>query len=266
MHIANLVTVLLTYFTQTCLCDGIHSLFISNLKQYGHITYTHKLLLNRPAQIACFLMNDSSTTAQSVFYWTHRGLNISQATSPFIAAEWGTDGTIIISSILPRQISLWCQHNSTATSELFIHRINFVETAYTQTVFSVDMSAIFTTDNSKAFQEFLFSQQSNCRVQLKGGGLGVLRGASGVNLSRAVPQKAIVMDAVWEVCQKSYDCVGVSLDFFDCSVSMAEKNAAYSLDFSTMHFSYAGPIDAEHSRWALENVCLGWRLYVNFTN
>lgn len=209
-----------------------HSLFVLVSKQNNNTVYTHRLLLNRRVQIPCFKEGDALIDSSTTFHWSHRGFNITQiGDSPFISADWDVHGNLMIQGLLPRQINLWCHFNAL----LFIHRLEFSESAFTQTVFAVDMSAKMDANLSKSYQEFIYSQKTNCRVQLAGGGLGVLKGAPGIDLSKDVFQKTVVMELVAEACEKRLDCSGYSMDYFECSVSMEDKTALYSIDFSIMH-------------------------------
>ena len=208
-----------------------HRLFVWTSTQNGHIIYTHRLLINRRAQLPCFREGDAEFSDTASVRWTHRGFNITSSHSPFVSADWDAHGNLMIHSILPRQINLWC-HN---IDKLFVHRLEFSEAAFTQTIFAVDMRAQIITNLSKSYQEFLYSQTSNCRVQVTGGGLGVLKDAAGVDLTKDVFQKKIVMETVEHICEDNLDCIGFSLDFFECSVSMVDNTAYYSLDFSILH-------------------------------
>lgn len=97
------------------------------------------------------------------------------------------------------------------------------------------MNASLTTNATKAFQEFLLSQKTNCIVRLQGGGISVLKEVAGIDLRKAVFQKRAVLEAAQDACESAIDCAGVSLDFFQCYVHMGQKVALYSIDFSVMH-------------------------------
>ncbi|EUB64011.1 hypothetical protein ECG_06396 [Echinococcus granulosus] len=215
-----------------------HTLFNQSSIETNYTTYAHRLLINRPVEIPCFKPTDGPTggpTRNFTIYWSHRGFNLTTTGSPFVSAYWDCNGILIINSVLPHQINLWCHLEADNGSRLFIHRLDFIESAYIQTIFAVDMNATLTTNATKAFQEFLFSQKSNCVVQLQGGGISVLKEVADVDLRRAVFQKKAVLDAAQDVCEAAVDCTGVSLDFFQCYIHMGQKTALYSIDFSIMH-------------------------------
>ncbi|VDD79331.1 unnamed protein product [Mesocestoides corti] len=237
---SNKITVycLLTLILSFAYSWSPHNLFTWSSDKSSHVTYTHRLLINRPVQIPCFKSTDTPpdhSHLNSTIYWSHRGFKLTATESPFLSAYWDDLGTLIISCILPRQINLWCHYRGPNVSSLFVHRIDFTEATFTQTIFAVDINASLTTNLSKAYQEFLYSQKSNCGVQLQGGGLAVLKGAPNIDLTRAVYQKRVVLEAALDACEAGFDCLGVSLDFFECWVNMVRKTALYSIDFSIMH-------------------------------
>ena len=231
----NVVSLLLLKFVVISTWSP-HTLFNSTLRKSKYTTYEHRLLVNRPVQIPCFKPTNTSNNAENVkIYWSHRGFNLTLYDSPFISAYWDREGTLIINSVMARQINLWCHVESDAGSHLYVHRLDFVEAAYMQTVFAVDMNATLVTNSTKAFHEFLFSQQSNCIVRLQGGGISVLKDTPGIDLDKAVFQKIIVLETAQKICDERIDCIGVTLDYFHCLVEMDQKTAIYSVDFSIIH-------------------------------
>ncbi|VDM19565.1 unnamed protein product [Hydatigera taeniaeformis] len=215
-----------------------HALFNQSFSGPNYTAYTHRLLVNRPAEIPCFRPIDCPITGPTqtyTAYWSHRGFNLTTTGSPFISAYWDIGGTLVINTILPHQINLWCHLKTDNTSRLFVHRLDFIEFPYIQTVFAVDMNATLTTNATKAFQEFILGQKTNCIVLLEGGGMSALKEVAGIDLRKAVFQKTAILEAAQEICQTEFDCIGVSLDFFQCYLHMGQKAALYSIDFSIMH-------------------------------
>ncbi|VDK34106.1 unnamed protein product [Taenia asiatica] len=220
-----------------------HTLFNQSFSATNYTTYAHRLLVNRPAEIPCFKPNNDPSrglTQNTTIYWSHRGYNLTTTGSPFISAYWDVSGTLVINTILPHQINLWCHLKAGNTTLLFVHRLDFVESPYIQTIFAVDMNATLTTNATKAFQAFLFSQRTNCIVQLQGGGISVLKEVADIDLKKAVFQRRVVLEAAQDACESAIDCTGVSLDFFQCYVHMGQKIALYSIDFSIMHYVDVG--------------------------
>ncbi|KAM7542774.1 hypothetical protein Aperf_G00000016807 [Anoplocephala perfoliata] len=182
---------------------------------------------------------DAPTNQTSTIFWSHRGFKIDKD-SPFILARWDNLGTLMIYQILPRKLYLWCHIQSSSNSHIFIHHLEFVASPFIQVVYAVEMNVTFTTEVEKLMDDFYFSQMSNCIIHSESGGTVLADDIPGVDLRKAVVQKTAILEAVRATCESHLDCIGVSLDFFECYINTGRDQSIYSIDFSTIHSAEMG--------------------------
>lgn len=199
----------------------------------NYTTYTHRLLINHPAQISCFKHEGNIVNGTQIF-WTHRGFKL-DASSPFISAQWDNEGNLMINQVLPRKIYLWCHYPWKSKVHIYMHHLEFVAAPLVQAIYAVEMIANFTADKESLLDDFYVREMRNCLIQSDESGTVAPEESGGIDFHLPVIQKTAIIEAVEKICASRYDCISLSLDFFSCSVNTRADTSFYSIDFSTMH-------------------------------
>lgn len=216
-----------------------HKIFNEVEEASNTLIYTHRLQINRPVHIPCFKPEDAPTNQTSTIFWSHRGFKIDKD-SPFISARWDNLGTLMIYHVLPRKLYLWCHFRTNSNSHIFIHHLEFVASPFIQVVYAVEINATLTSENEKILDGFYFTQMGNCIIHSESGGTVLTDDIPGVDLGKSVVQKTAILEATRATCESRLDCIGVSLDFFECFIHTGRYQSVYSIDFSTIHSAEMG--------------------------
>ncbi|BHF69790.1 hypothetical protein SprV_0301283700 [Sparganum proliferum] len=179
------------------------------------------------------------------YNWTYQGYVISD-TSPFISAHLDSNGDLLISQIMARKLTIWCtvrfgklDDPKPLKSQNFAHRIDFYDPTFRQTLVAIDVGVNISQSDRRKFAEFALSQQFNCLVKYsEEAGGSSQRGEE----TEVAIQKKLMLKAVRDACSKSIDCIGVSLDFFQCSLDTIQLRALYSFDLSLLLTNDFGPL------------------------
>ncbi|VDN24074.1 unnamed protein product [Dibothriocephalus latus] len=213
---------------------SLHKLF-TEFKQYRTtFFYQHIFAIGRPVKLPCFQKGHGPKQGVHTYNWTHQGYLISD-TSAFISAHLDSDGNLLISQILARKLTIWCTTLSGSLKALkpqnFAHRIDFYDPTFRQTLLAIDLKVNINQTERSNFAAFAFGQQFNCQVR-SSEEPGPIPEKN--EETEVAPQKRIMLQTVRDACSKSVDCIGVSLDFFRCSIDIDQLKALYSFDLSLL--------------------------------
>ncbi|KAL7058561.1 hypothetical protein AAHC03_013748 [Spirometra sp. Aus1] len=222
---------------------SLHKLFHDFKNFSTTYFYQHTFAIGRPVKLPCFSKDHGPTADIQAYNWTYQGYVISD-TSAFISAHLDSNGDLLISQIMARKLTIWCtvrfgklDDPKPLKSQNFAHRIDFYDPTFRQTVVAIDVGANISQSDRRKFAEFAVSQQLNCLVKYS----EESSPQSGEETEVAI-QKKLMLKAVRDACSKSVDCIGVSLDFFQCSLDTIQLRALYSFDLSLLLTNDFGPL------------------------